>query len=149
MFIGDVAAALLRGGRCAYCGSIDGLQIDHVRPLHANGPNVPMNWAVLCGACNKVKSCYWPGHGYHARPGVANEDTAKRILLAELWQLRDVYGVRAVSWDLDIRPGLFPWPGEWAVGLASTWPDDFDQPARDAAANLFRWTGAYGGDGPA
>jgi hypothetical protein len=55
------------GGRCVHCGSDEELQVDHVRPRHAGGYNVPVNLVTLCRSCNEYKSCYWPGHGYHAK----------------------------------------------------------------------------------
>lgn len=46
-----------RDGRvCAYCGSVDELQIDHIYPVSLGGSDDLENLQVLCGPCNRHKS---------------------------------------------------------------------------------------------
>lgn len=41
--------------RCAYCGSQDALQIDHVAPVSRGGSDAINNLALACTPCNKRK----------------------------------------------------------------------------------------------
>ncbi len=73
------------------------LVIDHVCPRHAGGTAEPGNLVVLCDDCNLIKSCFWPGHGYHPIAGYDDIDRAELILEAagdpvreRLWALHDV-----------------------------------------------------------
>ena len=43
------------GFRCAYCGTQDGLGIDHVIPLSAGGSNAQANVVPCCKPCNSKK----------------------------------------------------------------------------------------------
>jgi hypothetical protein len=95
--------AIVRDQRCAACG-LPAEVADHVQPRHAGGPDIPENLAPLCAWCNKTKSCYWPGHGYHPIPGYDDQAAARDILAAALGYLEGIYG-----------RGMFPgWP--WDVG---------------------------------
>ena len=76
---------------CLYCGA-DATDQDHVKPVHAGGLAVSSNLADLCSYCNRVKCCYWPGHGYHPLPGFDNVIEAAAILLVELEYLQEMYG---------------------------------------------------------
>lgn len=80
----DYWAAIIRlaGSRCVHCDGSAGLQVDHVRPVHAGGLNWPANLVPLCGEHNKIKSCYWPGHGYHPVDGFDDRDQARLILIS-------------------------------------------------------------------
>lgn len=40
---------------CAYCGSTDELQVDHIVPLKHGGTNDRSNLQVLCRSCNNAK----------------------------------------------------------------------------------------------
>jgi len=42
-------------GRCAYCGSTEKLEIDHIIPLARGGTNDSDNLQVLCRSCNRRK----------------------------------------------------------------------------------------------
>lgn len=79
------------GNRCEYCGqgSQESLNADHIMPVHAGGltfslapPHLELdtNFSLLCMTCNKIKSCYWPGHGYHPMPGYDDKEQAQQIL---------------------------------------------------------------------
>jgi hypothetical protein len=41
--------------KCKYCGSIDNLEIDHIKPLARGGSNDLDNLQILCGPCNRRK----------------------------------------------------------------------------------------------
>lgn len=45
--------------RCVYCGSPDGLQLDHVIPWSFGGLTTLWNLVTLCGKHNRIKSNYW------------------------------------------------------------------------------------------
>lgn len=83
------AVSITRGQACCYCGTREAIQADHVRSRHAGGLDVPVNLAPLCGHCNMIKSCFWPGHGYHPLPGGDDITTAEAILDAEIMWLRE------------------------------------------------------------
>jgi len=42
-------------GRCRYCGSEDGLELDHIVPIALGGSNRISNLATSCHACNSSK----------------------------------------------------------------------------------------------
>ena len=42
--------------KCAYCGSTDNLQIDHIKPIARGGTNDFDNLQILCKSCNCRKS---------------------------------------------------------------------------------------------
>ena len=88
----DLEAAILRSwfGSCVACPA-PARQVDHVKPRHAGGPRIPQNLAPLCIRCNKIKSCMWPGHGYHPLRGHDDPARARQILASELDHLAEVY----------------------------------------------------------
>lgn len=43
------------GERCANCGSVEALAIDHVLPIARGGRSELENLQLLCGACNRLK----------------------------------------------------------------------------------------------
>jgi 5-methylcytosine-specific restriction endonuclease McrA len=47
--------AYLYGEKCAKCGVIDNLTIDHIKPLHHHGSNGLENLQLLCEKCNNEK----------------------------------------------------------------------------------------------
>jgi hypothetical protein len=98
-------AVILGYPECAHCGSQERLQVDHVRPVHAGGPSIPVNLVTLCQTCNMTKSCYWPGHGYAPMPGFDNPDLADAILDAEITWLRDRHG------EPEITEHIWRWYG--------------------------------------
>lgn len=54
----DLRLAIYRrdGFQCAYCGSSDGLSLDHLTPrTHKNGHNRPTNLITACVKCNARK----------------------------------------------------------------------------------------------
>jgi hypothetical protein len=115
-------AAVRRGQVCCFCGASAGVQTDHVRPRHAGGQPIVTNLAPLCVRCNAIKSCYWPGHGYHPMPGWEDAATADAILDAEFMWLRRHHP------ESDLRRDIWPWYGvpdgrRWAAmpdgGLAA------------------------------
>ena len=48
------------GNRCWLCGTDEGIQVDHVKPLSRGGPECLSNVRPICGSCNKRKSNEWP-----------------------------------------------------------------------------------------
>lgn len=44
------------GGRCAYCGSTQNLQLDHIIPFSKGGATILENLQLLCQKCNIEKS---------------------------------------------------------------------------------------------
>lgn len=46
------------GNKCKECGSIDGLDIDHISPLTKGGKNILSNLQLLCKGCHRAKSVY-------------------------------------------------------------------------------------------
>lgn len=46
----------LYGEVCLACGSVDGIQIDHVLPVALGGASDLDNLQLLCGPCNRAKS---------------------------------------------------------------------------------------------
>ena len=51
----DVRKKVLAVGRCADCGSTDGLEVDHVIPYSKGGPHEEVNFQCLCSKCNRRK----------------------------------------------------------------------------------------------
>jgi 5-methylcytosine-specific restriction endonuclease McrA len=47
-------------GRCAYCGVLDEMTIDHVIPFAGGGTHSPDNIVPACGSCNHVKRTSGP-----------------------------------------------------------------------------------------
>ena len=45
-----------RDGKCVKCGSIERLEVDHVKPLYKGGNNALKNLQTLCNKCHKVKT---------------------------------------------------------------------------------------------
>jgi len=43
------------GGCCVDCGSDEGLQFDHVIPVHLGGASTVANLQLLCADCNQAK----------------------------------------------------------------------------------------------
>jgi hypothetical protein len=88
-----LALAILHsnGGRCVACDG-PAEHVDHFKPRHAGGPDIPENLVPLCEPCNTVKSCMWPGHGYHPFPGRCDPIAAAEILAAEMDYLTGIYG---------------------------------------------------------
>lgn len=53
-------ALLARDGiACAFCGSADDPQADHVKPRARGGATTLDNLQVLCGPCNRKKGAAW------------------------------------------------------------------------------------------
>lgn len=46
------------GGRCVLCGSVERLEVDHVRPVSIGGTNSLNNIRTLCKSCHVQKSRY-------------------------------------------------------------------------------------------
>ena len=90
----DLEMAILRsnGGLCVACCWCLAGHVDHFKPRHAGGPHIPENLVPLCEDCNTVKSCMWPGHGYHPLPGHGDRRAALAVLAAELEYLQHIYG---------------------------------------------------------
>ena len=74
--------------RCCWCGSGQGLQVDHVKPWSRGGLSALWNMVTLCGICNKVKSNYWVARDgyvfYRPFAGHGNKAVAADILAYEL-----------------------------------------------------------------
>jgi hypothetical protein len=45
-------------GRCVYCGASHSLELDHLVPWSAGGPDTSDNLRMLCGPCNSARSNY-------------------------------------------------------------------------------------------
>lgn len=48
------------GNKCWMCGSSEGFEIDHVKPLAAGGLHIPANMRPACKSCNSRKRDAWP-----------------------------------------------------------------------------------------
>ncbi len=50
--------------KCAFCGSIDKLEIDHIKPVSQGGDNSEDNLRVLCQSCNGKRNAglRWENH---------------------------------------------------------------------------------------
>ena len=46
---------ILSSGKCAYCGSVESLEIDHIIPVAKGGATEKSNLQVLCKPCNIKK----------------------------------------------------------------------------------------------
>ena len=46
--------------KCAYCGSSQYLEIDHIVPLYHGGSSDPDNLQILCRSCNRRKAAKMP-----------------------------------------------------------------------------------------
>lgn len=44
--------------KCVYCGGINHLSVDHVRPYSLGGTNDPRNLVVACRACNNFAQAF-------------------------------------------------------------------------------------------
>lgn len=55
------------GHRCAYCGSVDRLQWEHIVPTSRGGPNTIDNMVLACAPCNRDKAARNPIEWYEAR----------------------------------------------------------------------------------
>ena len=40
---------------CAYCGTLEDLTLDHIKPLRTTGNNDLDNFQILCRSCNRKK----------------------------------------------------------------------------------------------
>ena len=126
--VSEIRAAILwsNGRRCLACDA-GAEEVDHVKPRHAGGPGIPENLAPLCSYCNTVKSCMWPGHGYHPMPGHDDPQAALGILVKELEALEDIYGTSRL---LEVFGEDGPLPAAWqlrqwhAAGLLGLRPAD-------------------------
>jgi len=49
------------GGKCAYCGATENLEIDHIRPISMGGTNTIDNVQPLCRSCNASKGARYVG----------------------------------------------------------------------------------------
>lgn len=78
-------------GYCISCYIIAD-QLDHIKPRHAGGDDKPWNILPLCSRCNSIKSCLWPGHGYHPIDGFNDMQQAIIILAAEIQYQEDTLG---------------------------------------------------------
>lgn len=120
-------SVLLTGNRiCLGCGAAGPLiQVDHVRPRHAGGLSVPVNLACLCERCNMIKSCYWPGHGYHPFPAHDDAEQARMILWRELDWLAGRHGghdaVAGELWGGAGEPGVWSWHQPAAGAWLAAW----------------------------
>lgn len=47
---------VLAAGQCAYCGSVERLTIDHIKPYSKGGTHDISNLQCLCWPCNRQKS---------------------------------------------------------------------------------------------
>lgn len=56
LFSRDVKKILIKDGSCcAYCGSTEKLEVDHIIPVAKGGRNELSNTQVLCEGCNMRK----------------------------------------------------------------------------------------------
>ena len=51
------------GEKCAFCGAVEDLTVDHIRPLAAGGNGQFHNLQLLCYPCNQEKADTGPGGG--------------------------------------------------------------------------------------
>ena len=56
------------GNRCAYCGSSDGLIVEHFIPRSKGGPHAIGNILPACQPCNVSKTSHDPDHWYRSQP---------------------------------------------------------------------------------
>lgn len=89
----DLRPAILScyGGQCLGCAASAEV-IDHFKPRHAGGTDLPVNLLPLFAICNRIKSCLWPGHGYHAIRGYDELERALDILAREIVFQEGIYG---------------------------------------------------------
>jgi 5-methylcytosine-specific restriction endonuclease McrA len=75
--VADILALVERDTcKCAYCGSVERITLDHKVGMRLGGPNLPENLQLLCLHCNTVKGhaerkCYHdanPTHRLRPRP---------------------------------------------------------------------------------
>lgn len=75
------------GHRCCWCGAVENLQIDHIRPWSLGGLNALWNLITLCRRCNKIKSNCWLARDgyvfYRPWPGCNDKYLALAILRFE------------------------------------------------------------------
>jgi 5-methylcytosine-specific restriction endonuclease McrA len=45
----------MQENKCASCGSIDNLTLDHIKPMRKGGTNEIGNFQILCFDCNRRK----------------------------------------------------------------------------------------------
>lgn len=57
---GELRAAVLSSGPCAYCGDLMPTQVDHVMPRSRGGSDERDNLAPACKWCNMEKSDFTP-----------------------------------------------------------------------------------------
>lgn len=50
---------VLAAGKCAFCGSIENLVVDHIKPWSKGGTHDRENLQCLCRKCNSEKSDKW------------------------------------------------------------------------------------------
>ena len=54
----DAARLMVRV--CTFCGSTDGIEADHIKPISKGGLDCADNLQPLCAPCNKEKGDKWP-----------------------------------------------------------------------------------------
>jgi len=95
--------ALLRAadGQCEFCGSDEGVQVDHIVPVAHGGTAEPENGMVLCRTCHHAKSKVQLGCKVNRRP-VRHTDAAYYVSYAggeegpfvttqEVWRMVTLY----------------------------------------------------------
>lgn len=81
--IEDNKLLMQNGEVCAYCGSGDALQWEHIVPRAMNGPESIDNLVLACAACNRSKGAADP-YGWYSPDRM---DSIPRLVLGKLLKL--------------------------------------------------------------
>lgn len=82
--------------QCAFCGSVDGLEMDHVIPKSLGGPDDSNNLVWSCGSCNSSRG----NKTIYQWLGLKKKDDINRLVAGKY--LKELYKLHELEGTLDV-----------------------------------------------